>query len=558
MIQPKYSPRQALERAKLLMNYDTSKTLTENKQNINEYNFGIPNWGVAAAAPVASTTTTAATTAIGGGGAATSWPALLTAISTPAAAGLGIVALVGTALYWAYRNADNEDALRKTVEACKAGATAAGGEAQLMKDSLLGKDSHIDIGREIYAAIEGEGTWNDMIGLGKLGGLGTNEEQIFAAAEKLSKGNAADICGVVFEYQGKDFVDDLAEDLDEADLSKVIASFRKAVSDYAGEGKVFPPNSYNVSWYRGMFPCIFKNVGTVDAKSVGKDANGYTYIVVSGLRRSDGSVRKYRLRGEDGTLLSEDGTKVSNAKIVCDGSTPRTVTESKLNKVIIKEQGIDDSKVVFRDELLDTNAENWASGKYNVPWNAWVRKFPCLGPKFPNSTPKVDSEGYTYFENKQPSNNRVYRMYSDGQIWTDDDVIDTGKRWSCAPRGGKIIIESARKKNILEQLEIEPNTSGGGGGGGIDHNTSGSGFKPCDGTYKRGCVSEKIRKLQGCLGGLVADGRWGDKTQKVISAKYPKFSESLTDNDIETICQGSQTTQNDIGGEQQFTDPNDF
>ncbi len=30
MIQPKYNPKEALERAKLLMNYDSSKTLTEN------------------------------------------------------------------------------------------------------------------------------------------------------------------------------------------------------------------------------------------------------------------------------------------------------------------------------------------------------------------------------------------------------------------------------------------------------------------------------------------------------------------------------------------------
>jgi hypothetical protein len=46
MVQPKYNPQEALERAKLLMKYDSSKTLTENKQQINEW---IPILGLAAA-----------------------------------------------------------------------------------------------------------------------------------------------------------------------------------------------------------------------------------------------------------------------------------------------------------------------------------------------------------------------------------------------------------------------------------------------------------------------------------------------------------------------------
>ena len=46
MIQPKYNPKEALERAKLLMNYDSSKTLTENvkKQKlIKEQSSSCPN-----------------------------------------------------------------------------------------------------------------------------------------------------------------------------------------------------------------------------------------------------------------------------------------------------------------------------------------------------------------------------------------------------------------------------------------------------------------------------------------------------------------------------------
>ena len=36
MVQVKYSPEQALEKIKLMMKYDSSKTLNENKQNISK------------------------------------------------------------------------------------------------------------------------------------------------------------------------------------------------------------------------------------------------------------------------------------------------------------------------------------------------------------------------------------------------------------------------------------------------------------------------------------------------------------------------------------------
>jgi hypothetical protein len=42
MINEKYTPKEALERAKLLMSYDTKKTLTENKDSLNEQAWLIP------------------------------------------------------------------------------------------------------------------------------------------------------------------------------------------------------------------------------------------------------------------------------------------------------------------------------------------------------------------------------------------------------------------------------------------------------------------------------------------------------------------------------------
>lgn len=36
MVQPKYSPEEALERVKLMMKYDLSQTSTENKKKVSE------------------------------------------------------------------------------------------------------------------------------------------------------------------------------------------------------------------------------------------------------------------------------------------------------------------------------------------------------------------------------------------------------------------------------------------------------------------------------------------------------------------------------------------
>jgi hypothetical protein len=557
MKQPQYNPKEALLRAKLLMNYDSKKTLTE---NIEEQMSASALAGKAALANLAAGGTAGAGGATTGtvSAALTSWPAAMSLIASPAAAGVTVLAAVGMALYWAYRNADNEDALAKTVQACKTGAMSAGDEKKLVQDSLLGKDEHIKISREIYAAIEGEGTWNDMLGLGTVGGLGTNEEQIFNAFERLSKGNAADVCGVVFEYTGPDFVDDLAEDLNEADLSKCIAALRTATSEYAGEGKVFPPGSMSTAWYRNRFSCLFKSIDTVVANSVDKDENGYTYIKVKGLKRADNTQRIYRVRGEDGAIISDDGRKTSNAKLECDGLKPKIITESKLRKVFITEQGIDDSRILFDDELLATDVEKWSTGKYVVTWDIWLRKFTCLRQKFPNATPKVDDDGFTYFENKQPADGKIYRMYSDGEIWTDTGD-NTNKKWSCAPRGGKIIIESKLKKKISEQIDIDPPTGGGGGSGSGGGGTPPprrdrerfcpNGFRACSGTYTKCCSSPKIAEAQTCLN-LTPDGKWGPNTQAKLSSSYPQFANSFTDADISTICSGSSPSlkPDDVGG----------
>jgi len=91
------------------------------------------------------------------------------------------------------------------------------------------------------------------------------------------------------------------------------------------------------------------------------------------------------------------------------------------------------------------------------------------------------------------------------------------------------IVEDAEED--LSKAE-EENPEGGNAAGG----STGGGYKDCSGTYSFGCKSEAIRKVQGCLG-LVADGKFGPKTQAALTAKG--FT-SFTDADVDKICGKTQ------------------
>jgi hypothetical protein len=96
------------------------------------------------------------------------------------------------------------------------------------------------------------------------------------------------------------------------------------------------------------------------------------------------------------------------------------------------------------------------------------------------------------------------------------------------------------KKDLLNKINNELNSfcSGSGGGdrksdGNIVVTPRGSSYKDCSGTYSYGCKSPVIAKVQGCLGGLVTDGKFGPKTQASLKSKgYNSF----TDADVDKIC----------------------
>ena len=88
-------------------------------------------------------------------------------------------------------------------------------------------------------------------------------------------------------------------------------------------------------------------------------------------------------------------------------------------------------------------------------------------------------------------------------------------------------ITKLQSQSCSSSTVVTPDPTDGGTGGGT------GGYKDCSGSYSYGCKSPVIAKVQECLGGLVADGKFGPKTQAALKAKG--FN-SFSDADVDKIC----------------------
>jgi len=172
MKQPKYSPQEALERIKLMMEYDSSKTLDENKQTINEV------------APLI---------------AAIPW------LTSAVASKIGIGALVtGGIGAWIYNTQGGGDSFTKTK-------LFFAGCSKNMKDlkPTVSKSEYREAADSIYNAIEG---------------FGTRKDDIKSALNSMP--TVADLCALNSWYstQYGDLYDDLDSDIDGSDFTKYVWS----------------------------------------------------------------------------------------------------------------------------------------------------------------------------------------------------------------------------------------------------------------------------------------------------------------------------------------------
>jgi hypothetical protein len=558
-----FNPNEVVTRALLLMKYDSNKTLTENQDIVNKpiiTESGVEDFatgaGVMGAGALGGAAAGGAVSALAGGTAAgagalnaiTSLSAFGPALANPV--GIGVVALTGAFLYAAYRNADNEGVLRKTMEACST-VDKYQKEDELMQDAALDKEAHLQIAQLFY-----QGVYHRTLGFL----AGTDEEKIDKAVKMMKNANVADLCGIIYEYQGEDFADDLAEDLNEADLAPVVTAFRRAASKYSGGGiKVIPDNSFSRKYYQERFPCLYQSKGTVASK-VKIDPEGYTYVVIKGKQRrttSGSPYQKYYRFYAEGQRITTSSMnnqpKDTNATLACVGGRPvaqiptsgggsdvemnESLYETYLRKNNLLEVFDDTGVKVIDSPDIEDNLEGWEEGKKVAPWNIWLKKYPCLKLKFPNVTPLSDEQGYTYFINLNGLNKKKYRFYSDGEIWDENGSKFIKKHWSCPQRGGSVFVESYKK--ITEQIDfsIEGETnvvSTGGGSTTTDGSSiSTTSYKDCS-TFPmtKGCQSDKIKEIQGCLK-IKTDGKFGSETLTALQSKG--YGDSIEQTEYDTI-----------------------
>ena len=227
MIQPKYSPKEALERVKLMMKYDSSKTLTENEENIKPQIKEDTAGAAVGSTAIAAGTTAAAgaagllpgTAALTGvGGTAFSVGTALGASSATGALALGGAVLGGAAAlavvplaYWLIRkDSGSASSVKKLFQMC---SSEAGKIAKLPR-----KINNTKI-RNLADDI------NDAVNYQTLGFMaGTDEEKLFGVFRSLRNGTASDACALVNRYNSEygDLYDDIDGDIDSPDEWKQI------------------------------------------------------------------------------------------------------------------------------------------------------------------------------------------------------------------------------------------------------------------------------------------------------------------------------------------------
>ena len=185
MVQPKYSPEEALQRIKLMMKYDTSKTLNENKIIIEQISPSAAMWGTSGAISGSMIGATAAGAA--GAAAGSVVPVVGTAVGFVVGAGLGM--LID---WWAKKDLGSEG-FKQVMSACSSKGA----------DKLVPQLSKADIRNIAYAIEDAKGDWND------------DEDAIKSAIERIP--TIGDLCAVDKKISGGlyQFLNDLTDSPDE-------------------------------------------------------------------------------------------------------------------------------------------------------------------------------------------------------------------------------------------------------------------------------------------------------------------------------------------------------
>jgi hypothetical protein len=205
--------------------------------------------------------------------------------------------------------------------------------------------------------------------------------------------------------------------------------------------------------------------------------------------------------------------------------------------------------------------------------SGWESKFPCVFKTNSNVEKGVrqDANLFNYILVKGNSGKK-YALFYDGRMKTEDFKL-IGKKLTCNGDRPAVVAESVKKK-LAEQIDdsgIGGASTGIDDGGSTQNQTStqkprtrvASSYTDCTGTYKKGCKSDVIVKVQGCLNDddtlninpkLVPDGKFGNLTQAALTKKG--FT-TFTDADVDKICTKPLPDDEYTGGEPQNDEETD-
>ena len=191
----------------------------------------------------------------------------------------------------------------------------------------------------------------------------------------------------------------------------------------------------------------------------------------------------------------------------------------------------------------------------NEQW--WLNQFPCLEVTDSFVLPlsvETDQYGNTYVKVtfKVRGQLKEFHVLQDGRLYKGDTHKWTGKKVVCSGSDNRkvTVSESVKKKLVREQADLgdinldsvevdidqNPNPNPTPDPSPRPDPRPGTSYQSCSGVYRKGCKSDVIAKVQGCLGGLSQDGKFGPKTESKLNEKHPELNGIFRDSEVDKIC----------------------
>lgn len=533
MVQPKYNPKEALERVKLLMNYDSKKTLTENRIGLSE------------APPDYSSAIEIKAPGVG-----------MAEIAPPQGAKRG----------YKYYEKNGQVYILKPTSATQSGKTRKREIATVELDTST-PDTRVkgNIIKRATQACSSRGSKWYKFWLGSGGKVGI--AACIAAAT-----TAMYIFGVeVMEYPT----------LITRDPSKTASRYIAACRNEKKlmihpETAIEKPFEADVNWAKSQ-----KTTDKLDAAFAPIKGGAGTELATLGISGDFGFKIPFTGIEWEGLGTPQTGVfspaqantieKFCGVILAWEESHKSNTFDDKLFSELNNTELEKFNKYVFglyeeffkedSQKTSPTGCPSGASEKKEADIPSWAKNALCIN-KLINGVLKEGKfpcfgtlNGEEYLSATDTKRGRVYYMAS-GKVYSENNKKIFAE-WTCAQDTvNYVLLESTHmNKESNKLLFLELNEQGGEPVVSIPDNEKKkqtgetkpkkdefcpNGYKQCTGEYGKCCIADKIKQMQKCLGiAPPHEGRWGPRTDaayKAAESSWGGFGDALDDSEIDTIC----------------------